>query len=124
MIQPTTGKGTWVQTARTLPASARVMGLYVLAARGTGKSRLLGRKIAMQDFLAGIPQVIFDPVGTTIDNFLDKVIRFLDPLPRVDRDLFWDRIIYVDMSGKDGYITPFPLYYRMGSVVTGDSREI
>ena len=93
---------------QTIPRSARSMGIYVLAGRGTGKSRLLGRKITMQDFLAGILQVIFDPIGATIDNFLDKVIRFLDPLPRVDRDLFWDRIIYVDMSGKDGYITPFP----------------
>ena len=100
---------------RSLSRSSRSMGIYVLAGRGTGKSRLLGRKITMQDFLAGILQVIFDPIGATIDNFLDKVIRFLDPLPRVDRDLFWDRIIYVDMSGKDGYITPFPLYYRMGS---------
>ena len=72
MIQPTTGKGTWLHTARTLPASARVMGLYVLAGRGTGKSRLLGRKIACGDFFAGIPQVIFDPVGGTIDNFLEK----------------------------------------------------
>jgi hypothetical protein len=100
------------------------MGIYLLAGRGTGKSRLLGRKIAMQDYVAGIPQAICDPVGATLDNFLDKVIRFLDPLPRVDRDLFWDRIIYIDMSGKDGYITPFPLYYRLGAVVTGDSREI
>jgi hypothetical protein len=77
MIQPTNGKGTWLHTARTLPASARVMGLYLLAGRGTGKSRMLGRKIAFGDFLAGFPQVIFDPVGTTIDNFLDKALGFL-----------------------------------------------
>src|SRR5918992_1676388 len=100
---------------RSISRSARSMGMYLLAGRGTGKSRLLGRKIAVQDFLAGIPQVIFDPVGATIDNFLDKVTRFLDPLPRVDRDLFWDRIVYVDMSGKGGYITPFPLYYKLGT---------
>jgi hypothetical protein len=43
---------------------------------------MLGRKIAMQDYLAGFPQVIFDPVGATIDNFLDKVIRFLEPIPK------------------------------------------
>src|SRR5919106_337802 len=115
MIQPTTGKGTWLHTARTLPASARVMGLYVLAGRGTGKSRLLGRKIAMQDFLAGIPQVIFDPVGTTIDNFLDKVTWFLYDYPQLEQDPIWDRIIYVDMSGKRGNVVPFPLYYRLGT---------
>jgi hypothetical protein len=82
MIQPTNGKGTWLQTARTLPASARVMGLYVLAGRGTGKSRLLGRRIAFGDFIAGIPQVIFDPVGATIDNFLDSVVSFLQYIPK------------------------------------------
>jgi hypothetical protein len=115
MIQQVNGKGTWLQTARTLPASARVMGLYVLAGRGTGKSRLLGRKIAYGDFLAGIPQVIFDPVGATIDNFLDKVTWFLHDYPHLERDPIWDRIIYVDMSGKDGVVVPFPLYYTLGT---------
>ena len=52
------------------------MGIYLLAGRGTGKPRLLGRKIAMQDFLAGFPQVIFDPVGATIDNFWTKSCGF------------------------------------------------
>ena len=69
----------------------------------------------MQDYLAGFPQVIFDPVGATIDNFLDKVTRFLQYIPAAERDLFWDRIIYVDMSGKGGCITPFPFYYRIGT---------
>jgi hypothetical protein len=115
MIQPTNGKGTWLHTARTLPASARVMGLYLLAGRGTGKSRLLGRKIAFGDFLAGIPQVIFDPVGATIDNFLDKVMWFLYDYPQLEPDPIWDRIIYVDMSGKGGVVVPFPLYYRIGT---------
>jgi hypothetical protein len=91
------------------------MGLYVLAGRGTGKSRLLGRKIACGDFLAGIPQVIFDPVGATIDNFLDKVTWFLYDYPQLAQDPIWDRIIYVDMSGKDGSIVPWPLYYHLGT---------
>jgi hypothetical protein len=115
MIQPTQGKGTWLHTARTLPASARVMGLYLLAGRGTGKSRMLGRKIAFGDFLAGIPQVIFDPVGTTIDNFLDKVLGFLQEHPQLQGDGIWERIVYCDMSGKDGVLVPFPLYYRLGT---------
>jgi hypothetical protein len=115
MIQSRNGKGAWLQQARVIKRNARSMGIYVLAARGTGKSRLLGRQIAMQDFLAGFPQVIFDPIGATIDNFLDKVIRFLQYIPAAERDLFWDRITYVDMSGKGGAITPFPLYYRIGT---------
>jgi hypothetical protein len=100
---------------RSLSRSSRSMGIYVLAGRGTGKSRLLGRQIAMQDFLAGFPQVIFDPIGATIDNFLDKVTRFLQHIPAAERDMFWDRITYVDMSGKDGVVVPFPLYYKLGS---------
>jgi hypothetical protein len=91
------------------------MGIYVLAGRGTGKSRLLGRKIAMQDLFAGFPQVIFDPIGATIDNFLDKVMWFLHDFPAVDPAPIWERIIYVDMSGKDGVVVPFPLYYRLGT---------
>jgi hypothetical protein len=91
------------------------MGIYVLAGRGTGKSRLLGRKIAMQDLFAGFPQVIFDPIGATIDNFLDKVMWFLHDFPAVDPAPIWERIIYCDMSGKDGVVVPFPLYYRLGT---------
>src|SRR5918992_671649 len=98
-----------------LSRSALSMGIYLLAGRGTGKSRLLGRKIAMQDFLAGFTQVVFDPVGATIDNFLDSVTGFLQYIPADERQLFWDRITYVDMSGKDRCITPFPLYYRVGT---------
>jgi hypothetical protein len=91
----------------------RVMGLYLLAGRGTGKSRMLGRKIAFGDFLAGTPQVIFDPVGTTIDNFLDKVLGFLAEHPQLAPDGVLERIVYCDLSGKDGVITPWPLYYKL-----------
>jgi hypothetical protein len=100
---------------RSLSRSSRSMGIYLLAGRGTGKSRLLGRKIAMQDFLAGFPQVIFDPIGATIDNFLDKVMWFLYDFPELAPDPIWNRIIYVDMSGKDGVVVPFPLYYKLGT---------
>src|SRR5688572_30466496 len=99
----------------TLSRSSRSMGVLFIAGRGTGKSRMLGRKIAMQDFLAGFPQVLFDPIGATIDNFLDKVMWFLHDYPELDPGPIWERIVYVDMSGKDGVVVPFPLYYRLGS---------
>jgi hypothetical protein len=108
-------KGVAKPARHSLSRSSRSMGIYVLAGRGTGKSRLMGRKIAMQDFLAGIPQVIFDPVGATIDNFLDKVARLVHDIPRWERRGIWDRVIYVDMSGKGGDVVPFPLYYRLGT---------
>jgi hypothetical protein len=115
MRQNRIAKAAWLHYARTLPASARVMGLYILASRGSGKSRLAGRVLAWQDFRAGIPQVIIDPLGGTIDNFLDKVFRFLQHVPISEHSKYWQRIHYVDMSGRDGMITPWPLYYKLGS---------
>jgi hypothetical protein len=105
-LRRTPQTGVMKPARRALSRSARSMGIYLLAGRGTGKSRLLGRKIAMQDFLAGIPQCVIDPVGATIDNFLDTVIRFLQHIPVTLHSRFWDRIIYVDMSAKDGYAVP------------------
>src|SRR3989442_157258 len=65
---------------RTFSDDARSMGLSVWATKGAGKSRALGRLIAFQDFLRGFPVVVIDPVGGTIDNFLDKIARL--PLER------------------------------------------
>ena len=92
-----------------LPDDSRSMGIHIMAGKGSGKSRMMGRMIAWLDFVRGIPQVIFDPHGPTIDNFLDKIIR----LPPALQAKAWSRVIYVDMSGKTGYVIPFPLYYRI-----------
>ncbi len=92
-----------------LPDCSRNMGIHLMAGKGSGKSRLMGRIISWMDFLRGIPQVIFDPHGPTIDNFLDKLIR----LPGELQSRLWSRVIYVDMSGRSGYTVPFPLYYRI-----------
>lgn len=93
---------------------ARSMGIHVMAGKGTGKSRLMGRLIGWLDFMRGVPQVIFDPHGPTIDNFLDKLVRMP---PEIQRRL-WPRVLYVDMSGKDGQVIPFPLFYRFGKEST------
>jgi len=89
---------------------ARSMGIHIMAGKGTGKSRLMGRVIAWLDFIRGVAQVIFDPHGLTIDNFLDKLIR----LPREIQEKLWRRVVYVDMSGKSGYVVPFPLFFQLG----------
>jgi hypothetical protein len=62
---------------QSLPLNARAMGIYILGSRGSGKSRLSGRVIAWQDYRAEIPLVVIDPLGGTIDNFFDKLFRFL-----------------------------------------------
>ena len=86
-----------------------------LPASGLAKSRFLGRLLSWQDFIDGVPLVILDPHGVTIDNFLDKLSRLPLTVPREIREKLWQRIRYVDMSGKLGYVIPFPLYYRLGN---------
>jgi hypothetical protein len=113
MIQQTSDTGTWMELARTLPPEARIMGLYLLGASRTGKSRMLGRVIAWQDFMDEIGQVIFDPRGVTISNFLDKFIRYLQYVPFDQHDKYWRRIKLVDVSCKSGFVTGLPLYYRL-----------
>lgn len=93
-----------------LPDDGRSMGIHVMAGKGSGKSRLLGRILGWQDFVNERPLVIFDPQGGTIDNFLDKLVR-LDK--RAQRELA-SRILYVDMRADGEYVVPFPLYYRNG----------
>ena len=92
-----------------LPDDARTMGIHIQAGKGSGKSRLMGRLIAWFDFIRGVPLVIFDPHGPTIDNFLDKITR----MPRGIQERLWPRVLYVDMSGHSGQVIPFPLYYRL-----------
>ena len=84
------------------------MGTHIVAGKGSGKSRLMGRIIAFLDFLQGVPTVIFDPHGGTIDNFLDRMLR----LPRIYQERSWKRVEYIDMSGHWGYVTPMPFYNR------------
>jgi hypothetical protein len=86
------------------------MGIHIQAGKGSGKSRLMGRILAWLDFLRGIPVIIFDPHGQTIDNFLDKIIR----TPPEYQPQLWSRVHYVDMSGSGDLVCPFPLYYRLG----------
>ena len=103
----------WHITQRLLWVSDRALlnKVHVMGEAGAGKSRWMGRVLAWLLFLRGIPQIILDPTGATIDNFLDKLIR----LPREYQLQLWPRVRYVDMSGKGGYVTPFPLYYRLSS---------
>lgn len=94
-----------------LPDAARSMGIHIMAGKGSGKSRLMGRILCWLDFIRGVPLVILDPNGPSIDNFLDKLTR----LPPAYQKQLWKRVIYVDMSGRGGHVVPFPLYYRLGT---------
>lgn len=111
MMQPliphTHNRGTPPPVLR-LPDTARSMGIYVLGGKGSGKSRLLGRVMAVQDCLRGVSQVVWDAAGSLIDNFLDKINR----LPPAKQQAVWPRVRYVEMSGHFGRIVPWPLYTR------------
>ena len=56
--------------------------------------------------------VLPDPVGPTIDNFLDKVVR----LPPAAQRAAWGRIHYLNTAGLDGYVAPLSVFPRSGSL--------
>lgn len=87
------------------------MGIRLCSGRGTGKSRALARSIAWQDWLSGVPVVIIDGVGRCCEEFIDRLL-YLPPEYQVS---LAKRIRYVDCSGQSGYVTPTPLWYRIGS---------
>lgn len=99
-------------------------GIHIVASRGSGKSRLLGRHIAMDDYIQEIPTVVFDN-GDTIDNFLDVRRRFFQHSGLTDYG-FSERIVYVpvgwempfkyhSVSELGSRVTHFPLYYGLGN---------
>lgn len=94
-----------------LPHSHRNRGIHLVAGSGSGKSLTLGY-LALQDFLRGIPQVLFDPTGGMIDAFLLRASLVAARVPPQLREQFWDRIRYVDMSGRRGHVVPWPLQFQ------------
>ena len=115
-----------VKHGKLLRDQSRSMGIHVLAGRGSGKSRLLGRIIGFRDFLVGVPQVIMDSHGATVDNFLDALSRLVahlsgtGKLSREEQEMIWRRVRYVDMSAKHGHVVPFPIFYRLGNETYND----
>jgi hypothetical protein len=91
-----------------LPAAGRGMGIRWVGAKGTGKSRGLGRRLVLGDFDNRVPLVILDPVGKTIDNFLDCLVRRPGDRQRADGA----RLRYLDMGGTTGFVAPWPIYHR------------
>lgn len=92
-----------------LSDSARAMQLIVPASRGAGKSRFFGRVLAPQDILRGIPTIIFDSVGGTVDELFAK----LDTLPDEDKRSVAARILYINTSSDR--IVPSPIYSQLGN---------
>ena len=85
----------------------RRRGIHIVAPSGFGKSWSIGRRFAFNDLCRNVPVIIFDPIGSTIDNLLDKIGK----QPKPFQKKLWKRIRYVDMSGRGGCVMPFPIYY-------------
>jgi hypothetical protein len=103
------------ETIRAFPKSALARSLACYGSPGDGKSRFFGRGAVWLLFVDEIPQVVLNPTGGTIDNLLDKAIRHLSFLPQEACDKEWQRIIYCDMNTQDGYVIPWPFFYRLGN---------
>lgn len=103
-----------------LPDEARCRGIHIEGGSGSGKSTSEAL-IALRDFCWGVPQVVFDPNGATVDYFLGNLALLVARLAGTgqlspeDQKRLWRRVRYVDMSGESGFVVPFPLYYRLGN---------
>lgn len=94
------------------------MGVGVSGTRGIGKSTLLFYLTWVHALSFRVPVVVVDPVGTTINRFLQKVAT----LHPEDQRAIWRRVRYVNTAGQPigagdeevVYVVPTPLYYRTG----------
>lgn len=100
--------------------SARSMGMWVLAGRGSGKSRFVGRKLLVEDYRRGVPTVVFDPIGGTIQNFLDTFLKM--PAEEAYRAL--SRVVCADMAGSETHVFPFPFIYHAKSPYDAAQRFV
>jgi hypothetical protein len=107
------GQGPRIRKGLTLSPGARVMGTEIAAGRGSGKTTFL-TVLALEDFLKGYPQVIFDPLGTVSDSLLFRISHTLRRVPPAMHNRFWKRVRYIDVGATD-FVTPFPLYYNLGT---------
>ncbi len=102
--------------SRDIPDRSRGMGIRVVAGKGSGKSRLIGRTVVFQDFVRRVPTLVIDPTQSLINNALDKVLR----LPPHVQQAAYKRIRYINLAGEADSngamrVVPFPLLYKARS---------
>jgi hypothetical protein len=93
-----------------IPDDARLNGINIVGGPGSGKSRLMGRLIAYLDFLRGLPVIILDPLGATIDNFLHRIAL----LSREHQERLWPHVLYLNVNDYER-VVPFPLLDRLSA---------
>lgn len=104
-----------------LADAGRAMGMWVLGSRGSGKSRIIGRVVIWHDFLREYPIIVLDPIGGTIQNVLDKIIRIED---KARQRAAFQRVRYIDVAGTTTHVVPLPLLYPAKSPYYAAQRFI
>lgn len=99
-----------------IPDASRGMGIRIVAGKGSGKSRLIGRTVVFQDFVRRVPTLVIDPTQALINNVLDKMLR----LPSNVQQVAYQRIRYINLAGEvdtKGFmrVVPFPILYKARS---------
>lgn len=96
------------QKLQFISKSALKLGMYIIAGRGAGKSRFMGRILVWEQLIHGEPAVVLDPTGGITDTLFDKILR----LPAEYQAQLWPRLVYID-AGAKASLFPSPLYYRL-----------
>lgn len=94
-----------------LPDVARAQGVRINGSSGSGKT-VLASLIAYNDFQRGRPNIVLDPYGSLASGIIGHIWRGIRTR-RLPADA-WDRVVYADMSGRSGFVVPFPLLQRYG----------
>lgn len=96
-----------------IPWQAFANAVRIIGGSGSGKTVLAGW-IAYLFFLNMQANIIFDPTGSLIANFLNRVQRYIEHQRLSDREeaAIWSRVVYCDLSGQSGYVVPFSMLRR------------
>lgn len=88
---------------------AAALGTGISGTRGVGKSQLLKVLTWLNFTHHGVPTILIDPVGATIDAVLAQIPRFHPD----DQRRLWRRVRYVNLSPQE-FVVPLPLFYKTG----------
>src|SRR4051794_8794270 len=83
-----------------VPDAALKQGIHIMGGPGSGKSRLMGRFMAWEALIRGLPAFVCDPTGQITANLFDKLSRLLifnnEDLAQYKNMV--QRIVYVDVG--------------------------
>lgn len=107
------------ENGHLIPADTRKTGIYFEGASGSGKTITAVRGVMAPNFKDRIPQFGFDPVGALIDDFLFTIfiqarqLRQTGAITADQEKLILKRIRYIDMSGRSGRVSKWPLFFKL-----------